>query len=1018
MKYKLLKLIAPGLLLFLCNTLIAQNHILTGMVTDNAGKPLPGAVAEIPATQKIAVADINGKFLIEVNNASDSLLITNVGYITYRGIAGSVITETFVLVYDDAKAKLDEVVVVGFGRQKKATLTGAVSSVSVSEIEKSSVPSMSNAIGGRIPGILTRQASGQPGYDAATVLIRGMGTWAGSRDPLVFVDGVERPLNNINIMEVESFSVLKDASATAVYGARGANGVILITTKKGKIGRPKITVRSEYARLEALRLPQYINGFEYASLMNEGLKNIGQNPRWTPEELQKFKDGSDPYFYPNVNWTDSIMKKNTWQTINNLNVSGGGEAIKYFANIGYTEQDGLWKSDPNVKYKTNANYRRINFRSNVDINLSKMLVLEIGAAGVIAHGNYPQSNVATLFDGMRRTPPIAFPMRNPDGTPGGVLTFLGSNPWGLATQSGYTRRDWNTINSNFGLNWDLSDLVTKGLTASAKFAYDFNTYTSQVRNKAFEVKQYLGKDPVTGEDRYQVHREAGTLGYIIGSSSDKNAYFESKINYTRTFDRHTVGAMGVYYQLEKIAMTATTPILNIPRRTRAYAGRFNYDFDNRYLLEMNVGYTGSENFPKGKRYGFFPSVSAGWIVSNEKFWGDNNPISLLKLRGSYGLVGNDEIGGARFLYLTYLRTKDAPGYLFGTDMRLANGIDEAQTGNSDITWESSKKTNLGIDMEMFKGKVVLQADVFDEYRTGILMTRLDIPFYTGFEPYVVQNGNLGKVRNRGFDGSLNIRNVTSYGLNYSTWGNFTYAKNTVKDFPQAPQRYAYQSWNGQTIFQPQPLVALGLFKDQADIDNSPRQQFGPVRPGDIKYKDVNGDGVVNDFDRVFTGYIREPQIMYGFGGSVGYKNFDMMVFFQGAAKTSIFLDGMSMYPFNDGFGANNIIRLYYDNRFIPGQDNTNAIYPAVTDGNNANNFRWNTLYMKDASYLRLKNAEIGYTFSDVTLSRAQIAKLRIFMNGLNLYTWDKVKIINPESDSGTGSYPQTRQYNFGIQASF
>lgn len=767
-------------------------------------------------------------------------------------------------------------------------------------------------------------------------------------------------------------------------------------------------------------MPDYINAYEYASLMNEALRNVGQDDRWKPEELQKFKDGSDPYLYPNVNWTDEIMRKQTYQTINNLNVSGGSDVIRYFANIGYTEQNGIWKTDPKIKYNTNANMKRYNFRSNVDINLSKSFVIEIGLGGIIQHGNYPGTSADNLFNAMRRTPPLAFPKTNPDGSIGGVLAFLGSNPWGQATQSGYTRNDRNTVQGTFGAKWDLSKLVTKGLSLSGRFAYDHYYVGDQIRHRNFEVKQYLGKDPLTGVDKYQLHREAGTLSYGVNNGANKKTYYELKSDYSKVIDKHTIAAMALFNQSEYIDITAGNAIGNLPARSRGYAGRLTYDYDGRYLLEGNFGYNGSENFPQGQQYGFFPSASAGWIVSREKFWGENNIINFLKFRGSYGKVGNDRIGGRRFLFLTTVNTRDAQSYRFGDGMNFYPGIDEAQIGNSNVTWEVATKADIGVDLELFKRKIVIQADVFNEDRTGILIQRGTIPILTGFYPWVVPYGNLGHAKNKGIDAMIEAKNTTNYGLFYSFRSSFTYAVSEVIEADQPPQRYPYQDVKGKFIDQPMILQSIGFFKDDADIANSPRQTYQSiVRPGDIKYRDVNGDGKIDDFDRIYIGFPRTPQIIYGFGGTLAYKSFDFSVFFNGAARTSLFVDRETMYPFINGLGSNNILREYYDNRWVPGAaDNNDAKYPAVIPGINQNNFRSNTFFMMDASFLRLKNAEIGYTLPKNLTDKAKISTLRFFINGLNLYTWDKVKVIDPESDYGTGRYPLQRSINFGLQADF
>jgi TonB-linked SusC/RagA family outer membrane protein len=1003
------------LLIIIPIDLMAQ-HVLRGKVIGQNNQPLPSASIQIKGVTGGSTSDLNGAFLIEVPNSKSIITISHQGYFTLEVEIGNDREKVFQLDFDEAASRLDEVVVVGFGTQKKVTVTGSMTSVSVKALEQSSAPSLSNALAGRMPGIITRQTSGEPGYDQAQVFIRGLGTW-GSRAPLVLVDGVERNMNNINTQEIESFSVLKDASATAVYGVRGANGVILITTKKGVEGKPKVMLRSETAMLSALRVPEYIDGIDYLNLWDEAYRNMGQDEFFGQEEIEKYKTG-DPYLYPNVDWTSTIMKKDTYQTINNLSMNGGTDIIRYYANVGYTEQSGLWKSDSENPYNTNINMKRYNLRSNIDVNVTKNLLFEFGLGGVIQQGNYPARSAVDIFDALRKTPPIAFPVTNPDGTPAGVTQFLGSNPWGMVTQSGYLVQARNSVQGTFATKWDLSEVLLQGLSLNGRFAYDHN-YSSDVRRqKNFEVKQYLGKDLVTNEDMYSaILREATPLGYTSGNGANRAYYSEFILNYSRSFGSHDVSGMMMYNQRDYTDLTAGTSINNLPFRRQGVASRLTYAYLNRYLLEFNAGYNGSENFPREKRFGFFPSVSAGWVLSNEKFWGTDNAINHLKLRGSYGKVGNDEIGGRRFLYLTYMNAQDAQSYRFGDNMQSMAGIDEAQTGNPDVSWEVSQKSNLGLDLEMFNGKVVMQVDAFWEDRNEILLQRQQIPFVTGIYPWVIPYANLGKVNNKGIDGMLEIKNRTASGLYYSGRVNVTYAKNIIIENDEPNQRYPWLSAKGQPIDQPFGWVAEGIFKDQEEINNSPEQRLGrPVQPGDIKYRDLNDDNIIDDNDRKAIGLPRTPRVVYGFGGTVAYKGFDLSLFFTGAAQTSIYLYGATMYPFQDGVGTFNVQTEYYDNRWTT--ENPNGKYPAAITVANPNNNRASTLWQVDGSYLRLKNAEFAYTFEQGKLSRIGMNSLRLFANAVNLHTWDKVKIMDPESDSGTNFYPLQRTLNFGLQVNF
>ena len=996
----------------------SAQHVLHGTVLGKESEPLPGATVGIKGTNKGVVTGVDGNFILEISRPSDTLQIRYVGYQMLSVAAGMQREARFNLQFNEEQAKLEEVTVVGFGTQKKVSVTGSIASIPVSELKQSASPSLSNALGGRLPGIITRQPSAEPGADAAQVYIRGFGTWS-DRAPLVLVDGVERDMNLINAQAIESVTILKDASATAVYGVRGANGVILIKTKQGQEGRPKVVFRTETAQLTPTRLPRYINSYEYASLMNEALQLDNTPPRWSDDELQKFKDGSDPYLYPDVDWTKTIMRKHTYQSINNLSISGGNQIVRYYTNVGFTDQSGIWKNDPANDYSTNERMRRYNFRSNVDINVTRDLIVSLGLGGIIRKANYGATGADALLSALRVTPPLSNPVLNPDGSTGGSSTQIGNNPWGLATQAGYSTHDLSTVQGTFSANWDLSSVVTKGLSLQGKFAYDYNSSSDVDRIKQFEVKRFVGTDPQTGEDQYIVYREEQPLGYVIHGGAGRALYTELQTNYHRSFGVHSVTGMILLNQRDYVDLEAGSSIANLPQRRQGIAARATYSYNNKYLVEFDMGYNGSENFPPGKRFGFFPSVSGGWVLSNESFWGHSNIINELKLRGSYGKVGNDQIGGERFLYLTTVNARTGQRYAFGgAQTNSKPGIDEMKIGTPDITWETASKANVGIDMEMFNGKITLQVDGFHELRTGILLQRSTIPYAAGFNPASIPYGNLGKVKNTGVDASLEIKNVTSGGFYYSFRGDFTYAHNTVLENDEPTPKYPYLSGKGHPIDQPWGLVALGFFKDQEDVDKSPVQTFqSNVIPGDIKYKDINGDNIINAYDIQPIGHPRTPEIMYGFGGTLSYKNFDLSLFFNGAAGTSLFLNGPSIWPFLKGQGSYNILEEYYDNRWT-GDNQKKAKYP-VTEGDiNTNNFRESTVYLKNANYLRLKNAEIGYTLPVSFSDRIAIKQLRIFVNSQNVYTWDKLGFIDPETNDGIGGYPLQRTINFGLQADF
>ncbi len=988
-----------------------QKVLAKGIVTDEGNVPLPGVTVFVKGTSVGTTTDLDGRFSLYLPESAKEVTFSYMGYQEQRvPVTGGKVMH--VVLKEDSET-LAEAVHVGYGVQKKVSVTGAVTTANLTDVVKVSTPSMSNALAGQLPGIITRQSTGEPGYDAAQVFIRGMATW-GDTNPLILVDGIERDMNQINSQEVESITILKDASATAVYGARGANGVILITTKKGKTGKPDITFRTESSMLTALRRPEYINGYEYASLMNEALAFAGEGPRWGPDELQKFKDGSDPYLYPSVNWMEELVKKNTFQTINNLSVSGGNDVITYYLNVGYTLQNGLWKTDPANKYNTNASINRYNFRNNVDVKLAKSLTMSLGLGAIIRNGNYPGWGSDELFSAINTISPIAYPKVNPDGSMGGEQTFVGWNPWGRSTQSGYRTEDHSTLQANLSLNWDLSFLL-KGLSIRGMFAYDRTSITYNSRIKYFMVKRYLGKDEITGEDVYSaIYREEQPLAYSQSTSASRAQYSEAQINYNNTFGKHQVTAMVLFNQRDYRALTAGDSRSNLPYRRLGLAARATYSYADRYLVEFNCGYNGSENFAPGHRFGFFPSVSLGWVISNEKWF--NVPfINNLKIRGSHGIVGNDVLG-IRFGYLSTVKT-DGQYYFFGANHILYRGMEENAMGNTELTWEKSHKTDIGLDLGLFDNRVVLQADYFREHREDILQQRNTIPNSTGIYPWSVPYGNIGIVDNEGFDAMLEIRNTTAGGFFYSFKANVTYAHNTVIENDEPKPVYPYLSGKGQSLGQTFGYVAEGFFESEEEIAASPKQTFSAnVRPGDIKYKDINGDGVINSYDQVPIGFPRNPEFSFGFGGTIAYKGFDLSAYFTGAANTSLYLAGLGMWPFYDGMGTNNVLREYYDNRWTsPG---CVAKYPAIDKGRNTNNYLVSNLWMRNGNYLRLRNAEFGYTFPQKLFEGTPVGYLRLFVNGTNLLTFDHIKIIDPESNDGTGRYPLQRGINIGLEINF
>lgn len=994
-----------------------QTLKISGTVKDAVtNEPVISAGVMLKASNIGTVTGLNGEYTISVTDPEGVLVVSAIGYKSQEVPINGRGTIDFKLAMD--AESLEDAVVIGYGTQKKATITGSLTQVDTKILRQSAAPSLSNSLGGVMPGVITRQSSGEPGYDGATILIRGLGTWVNA-SPLILVDGVERDINLVNTDEIASFSILKDASATAVYGMRGANGVILITTKKGQVGKPKIQLRMEASNLHGIRFPNYIKGFEFANLMNEACTVGGVAIPWSDEQIEKFRDQSDPYNYPSVDWAGETLKKNAFQTMNTLSVTGGNETVRYYISLGFTSQSGLYKEDPTYTYRTNPLSQRYNFRSNVDINLTKSFSLSLGLAEIIEDRTYPAIGAPTIFASLRTTSPISFPIRNPDGTFGGGNTsYEWVSPYILVTNSGFSKQFRSTTQGTVGAKWDLGHLITPGLQLEGNFAYDHFYFNEVVRNKQPLIKKYLGADPVTGEDRYTIIKDETAMGYRIQINGSSRAYYyDLRLNYNRTFNDHNVGAMAMFNRRDFKDLTAGTSILNLPYRRQGWAGRVTYNYAQKYLLDFNFGYNGSENFARGHRYGFFPAVSAGWVPTEERFW-HLGWINHLKIRGSYGLVGNDSVGGERFFYMSTVN-KSANGYLFGDSQNWYNGMAELQMGAADATWEISHKSDIGFDLELFDRRIRLAADYFNEYRDQILLQRAQIPDIMGAAWGDTPWANLGIMKNRGADGQVEITDTTPGGFFYSVRGNVTYARNTIVEDDTTRALFDYQNTRGTSSGQLLGYVALGLFQSQEEIDNSPKQELGSYTVGDIKYKDLNEDGVINAYDRSWIGLSREPEIMFGFGMTFAWKGFDLSLNFTGAARTDLLIDADSMWPFRLDYPGYNVLREYYDHRFIPGGNNENAKYPVVHNGTSSNNYTINTLYMHDASYVKLKTAELGYNFPKRIYSRMGANSLRIFLNGNNLFSLDRIKIMDPESNHlEAANYPTQRTLTVGLQLGF
>ncbi|MBO9637917.1 SusC/RagA family TonB-linked outer membrane protein [Siphonobacter aquaeclarae] len=981
-----------------------------GTVTSESGEVLPGVNILLKGTNRGVNTNNEGKYQISVPDNNAVLIFSFIGYESQELAVGSFSTLD-VKLKSNEKA-LNEVVVVGYGEQKKVSFTGAESVITPKELRQTPTALLGNALGGRMSGIVTVQRSGEPGYDNANIWIRGIGTFGSNQAPLFMVDGVERDFNNIDPHEVESFTILKDASATAVFGVRGANGVVLVNTRRGASGKAKVSVTMEKGVLSPTRLPKYVDGFTYAGLYNEANQNAGLPLPYTDEVLQKIKDQSDPIRYPDVDWM-KLMKPSSTQDHVNVNISGGNPTVRYFVSASYFHDRGLFVEDPRNAYKTNIDRKRYNLRTNIDINLSKDIELNIGITGIMENRNFPGTGTQTIFDLMNKATPILYPMQYPDGRIPGTVASPRENPFGRLTQTGFATEFLGTTQGTFGLKYDLGKLV-KGLSARGRFAFDSYSNNNIGRRKNFETWLASADNDADGNPIYSLTAEGDKfLGYSVSSSGERRLYLEGSLNYSRSFGKHDVGGMLLYNQGDR-QLTASDAIGSLPYRRVGLVGRVTYGWSDKYFAEVNFGYNGSENFPRGKRFGFFPAFSAGWVASEEPFFKNNiRFINLLKFKGSYGIVGNDQINSQRFLYLTTLTT--GSGYTFGTEFNNGqSGIFESSIGNPNITWETSHKTNVGVELHALKDRLTMFVDFFKEHRTNILTQRGTVPDLLGIQslPYA----NIGIVDNHGIDGTISYRTRIG-GVGLELKGNYTFARNNIV-FTDEPQRkFDYLRRTGQRVNQPFGLQAIGLFKDEEDVKSSPKQTFNSnVFPGDVKYKDINNDGVIDVYDETPIGFSNVPEMIYGLSTTLTYKGFDLSLLFQGVGNVTVFRNYLGYIPFFQGqFG--NVLEAALD-RWSTTNPNPNATFPRLYPGSNDNNYRNSTYWQIDGSYVRLKNAQIGYTFPKSIAGKIGAETVRIYANGLNLFLWDKVKHYDPESGDGAGKYPPSRVFNFGININF
>ncbi len=998
--------------------------IITGTVRDADNEPIIGAnIIEKESAGNGTATDIDGRFTLNVEENA-VIRISFIGYVDQEiNTAGK---NQFDIILLEETGALDEVVVVAYGTQKKVTITGAVAAINTKEIKQSPAANLAVTLTGRLPGLIAIQRSGEPGRDAALLYMRGRGTLNG-QDPLILVDGVERDLTSIDPNEVETISILKDASSTALFGVRGANGVILVTTKRGTSEIPDISLNAETGWQTFTRWPSSLDAYDWATLKNQAWHNdnpnpgVNDNPPYSKYALERYRLNDWPEVYGNHNWVKELMKQWVPQTRYNLTLNGKGSNVAYFVNVGYLRQGGQWRIDPEPKMYDPSSYMdRYNFRANIDAMLNKKKTLKafLNASGVFESVNGPRIGSTEIIGRILTRWPSVMP--GPLTPQGEVLVGSGAyqeSPWAQINRSGYVKESRSSVNASFGMEYDLSDFI-KGLSTKLITSFDTKSVNYLTGHRNYQYWEQI-IDPslqgADGRDSITYHRIRSDFDNTPLSVS-KGATFQSfyevqyQINYNRVFnDRHAFTGLFLAQQQALIK-----PEELLPFNVRGLATRLSYAYDNRYILELNAGYNGSEQFAPKNRYGFFPSVSVAWNISNEKFFEHfEKTMDRLKLRASYGMVGNDKMGDWRFLYLDNI-TRIGGGY--STLISNNHTIAESFFGNPDLKWETAKKLNIGVEIGLLKS-LNLIIDVFDEKRHNILINKQSTPQLIGVANSTIAPFNIGKVKNKGYEIEATYTKSITKDLFVVAKGNINYNDNKVLyiDELKLDFTYAYQyRQTGYSIGQQWGLKAIGFFRDQAEIDSYARYDGVQPRPGDLKFEDLNGDNIINEKDLMPVGYSDVPKYTWGLALSVTYKNIDISGLLQGAFKVSDILSGNGPWEWYD-------FRNYHMKAWTPERaaSDEKILFPALSQAQSASEVRGSTFFNENRSFIRLKNLEIGYNLPKKWCAFINAKSVRIYTNGYNLLTWDKLKFKDwdPEVTSNT-IYPVLKVINFGANITF
>lgn len=1013
-----------------------KKYQFKGTVVDDRGEPVIGASVSIKGeTGNGVITDLDGKFVLTSTAGKITLEISYIGYksVVVEATSGKPLQ---VKLQEDNQV-LSEVVVVGYGTQKKESVVGSVQVVKPKELN---VPSsnLSTGFAGRLAGVVAVQRSGEPGADGADFWIRGISTFNGTRSPLIVIDGVQASTSDLNALDpevIESFSVLKDATATALYGSRGANGVMIVNTKSGRESEKAIVnIRIENSYSTHTKTPEFVDGVRYMEMYNEAVlsRKTGE-VLYAQSKIDGTRAGLNPLVFPNVDWYGELFRKGAMNQNVNVNVRGGYKKLDYFSSVSVNHDNGVLKNTKDFSYNNNLNIMRYVFQNNINLSLTNTSKLSLHLNVQLKDYSGPSSSASELFGMVMEANPVDFPVRYPadpesdyirwGGKVGGKYNNGYRNPYAEMAR-GYKSDFESTVMANLKFEQKL-DFITEGLSAEALFSFKNWSQSSTKRDSGYNQFQLVtyNRNDLSDYTLSRVGEEVSTvLGTTNGSNGDRRIYLQAMLNYNRTFGGvHNVSGMFLYNQDQYNINNPGDLIGSLPQRKQGIAGRLTYAYDYRYLAELNFGYNGSENFAKGHRFGFFPSIAVGYTISREKFFEKfSNVITNLKIRASWGLVGNDQIGDVRYLYLSDIELQDGDlGYTTGRDQNVdKNGPRYKRYSNPSITWEVGNKWNIGLDLSLWNS-LNISADVFREVRSDIFMERQRVPDFIGtnsndkwIDLKTKMYGNLGKVQNKGMDFSVDYVKEFNKDFSMSLKGTFTFAQNKVLAYDEPDfLKYPNLSRVGHSVDQRLLYIAERLFVDDAEVRRNPIQNIGgQVMAGDIKYKnlaDGNGvyDGVIDANDRQYTGMPTTPEIVYGFGPSFRYKDFDFSLFFQGAARVSIMME--RIHPFGNE-STRSVLKFIADDYWTADNQSINAKYPRLSKTDNANNAAASTYWQRDGSFLKLKNAEVGYNHKF----------FRVYLRGSNLLTFSKFKYWDPEQGSGNGlSYPTQRVINLGVQFS-